>query len=137
MKVHKAEVRVSYSDTDQMKFVYNGNYLKYFEVGRTELLRENGLPYKKIEEQGYYLPVREAFIKYKSPAFYDEVLIVESVVTEVPAVKIHIDHVIRSKERGVVIVEGYIELASINAKTNRPTRTPQFLVDVIKKYYEL
>lgn len=137
MNVHKTEVRPIYADTDQMSFVYHGKYIEFFEIARTELLRENGLTYKRIEELGFQMPVREVFIKYKNPAFYDEVLVVETVMTQAPTAKVHIDHIIRSKERDVVIVEGYIELAIINAETKKPTRAPKEFVDLIKKYYEL
>jgi len=57
MLEHKTEIRVRYADTDQMQFVYNGKYLEYFEVGRTEMMRENNLPYKIIEQNGYRMPV--------------------------------------------------------------------------------
>jgi acyl-CoA thioester hydrolase len=137
MKVHKTEVRSIYKDTDQMKFVYHGKYVEFFEIGRTELLRDAGLTYKEIEKLGFFMPVREVFIKYKNPAFYDELLVIESRINEMPAAKIHIDHVIRSKERDAVIVEGYVELAIVNSQTMRPTRAPQMFLDVIKSYYEL
>ena len=137
MNVHKTEVRSIYKDTDQMKFVYHGKYVEFFEIGRTEFLRDNGLTYKQIEELGFFMPVREVFVKYKSPAFYDEVLVIESVIKDLPTAKVHIDHVIRSKERDVVIVEGYVELAVLNAKTMRPTRPPQVFVELVKNFYEL
>jgi len=137
MNVHKTEVRSTYKDTDQMKYVYHGKYVEFFEVARTEMLRDNGLTYKEIEAMGFMMPVHEVFVKYKSPAFYDEVLVIESVVNKIPTAKIHIDHVIRSKERDVVIVEGYVELAIVDSKTMRPTRPPKVFVDLIKNFYGL
>lgn len=77
MLINKTEIRVRYADTDQMHFVYNGKYLEYFEVGRTEMLREIGLAYSVIENKGYQLPVLETFVKFISPAFYDDILTVE------------------------------------------------------------
>jgi acyl-CoA thioester hydrolase len=71
---HTSTIRVRYAETDQMRVVYNGEYLTYFEVGRTEALRAFGLPYTELEKEGYLLPVIEANIQYKSPAFYDDVL---------------------------------------------------------------
>lgn len=137
MNVHKTEVRSIYRDTDQMKFVYHGKYVEFFEIGRTEFLRDNGLTYKEIEALGFFMPVREVHLIYKSPAFYDEVLVIESRMDKIPTAKVHIDHIIRSKERDVVIVEGYVELAILNAATLRPTRAPQVFVDLVKKFYEL
>ena len=137
MKVHKTEVRVIYADTDQMRYVYHGKYAEYFEIARTEMLRENGLPYKKIEELGFFMPVREISIKYKSPAFYDEVLVIDSWINEIPTAKVRINHIIKSMERDVVVVEGFVELAVVNAETKRPCRAPEKFVEIIKNYYEL
>lgn len=136
MLKHYSEVRVRYADTDQMKYAYNGKYFEYFEVGRTEMLREIGLPYDVIEKRGYFSPVLETKIHFFSPAFYDELLVVETRVEKLPLVKIHIDHIVKAKERDVIICEGYVELVFLDAKTNRPTRAPKFFLDVIKKYYE-
>jgi acyl-CoA thioester hydrolase len=136
MLIHKTEVRVRYADTDQMKFVYNGKYFEYFEVGRSEMMREIGLTYHAIEENGFHMPVMEAKIEFKSAAFYDEVLVIQSEVRELPRLKVHIDHKIFSKDRDVLIVEGYIELAFMRADTRKLTRPPQFFLEAIKNYYE-
>ena len=136
MQKHFTEVRVRYADTDQMRFAYNGKYFEYFEVGRTEMMREVGLPYEVIEKSGFFMPVIETKIHFFSPAFYDELLVIETRVEKLPAVKVHIDHIIKAKERDVVICEGYVELAFLDAKTNRPTRAPKLFIDVVKKYYK-
>lgn len=136
MMIFKTTVRVRYADTDQMKFVYNGKYFEYFEVGRTEMMREIGLPYRMIEENGFMMPVIETKITYLSPAFYDELLEIQTVVPEFPKVKVHIDHVIKSLDRNVEIVKGYVELAFMNSKTMRPTRAPKFFIDAIEKFYK-
>lgn len=133
---HTTEIRVRYADTDQMQFAYNGKYFEYFEVGRTELMRELGLPYHTVEQSGYQLPVREAHVKYLSPAYYDEVLIIESVVKELPGVKIHIDHTITSRARNEVVAEGYIELVFTKKETKKPARPPQFFLEKMKPFFE-
>lgn len=135
MLEHKTEIRVRYADTDQMQFVYNGKYFEYFEVGRTEMMRENNLPYKVIEHNGYSMPVVEVFIKYVSPAEYDEILIIESLVNKIHQPKVHIDHVIRSKKRKVIVAEGYIELVFIKTDTGKVSRPPQFFIDALKKFF--
>ena len=135
MLKHITEIRVRYGDTDQMKFAYHGRYLDYFEIGRSEMMRDNGLPYKAIEDSGYHMPVIETMIKFKNPAYYDEVLLIESRVENLPLLKVHIDHTITSKQRGVVICEGYIELVFIDPKLNKPVRAPEFFLSVIKKYF--
>ena len=136
MQKHFTELRVRYADTDQMRFAYNGKYFEYFEVGRTEMMREVGLPYEVIEKSGFFMPVIETKIHFFAPAFYDELLVIETRVEKLPTVKVHIDHVIKAKERNVVICQGYVELAFLDAKTNRPTRAPKLFIDAVKKYYE-
>lgn len=136
MLKHYTEVRIRYADTDQMRFAYNGKYFEYFEVGRTEMMRDVGLPYNVIEQNGFFMPVIETKIHFLSPAFYDEVLVIETRVEKLPTVKVHIDHIITAKERDVVICEGYVELAFLDAKSNRPTRAPKVFIDAVKKYYE-
>ena len=135
MLIHKTNVRVRYADTDQMKYVYNGKYFEYFEVGRTEMMRENGLPYSMIEKSGFQMPVREAMLKFKNPAFYDELLEVETRVEKLPELKVHINHTIRSLDRNVVIVEGYIILVFINMETRKPVRPPDFFNNAIKHFF--
>jgi acyl-CoA thioester hydrolase len=93
----QTEIRVRYADTDQMQFVYNGKYLEYFEVGRTEMLRSLGLPYFKIENEGYLLPVLEAYVKYLQPAYYDDLLIINSYLRDYPDLKIKINYEILRK----------------------------------------
>ncbi|HKB86842.1 MAG TPA: thioesterase family protein [Ignavibacteriaceae bacterium] len=137
MLIHKTNIRVRYADTDQMKYVYNGKYFEYFEVGRTEMMREHGLPYSVIENSGYQMPVREAVLKFKNPAFYDELLEVETRVENLPELKVHIDHTIRSKDRDIIIVEGYIVLVFINKETRKPVRPPEFFMQAVKQYFEM
>ncbi len=129
------EIRVRYSDTDQMKFVYNGKYLEYFEVGRTEMLRNNGLPYSNIEAKGYQLPVIEAFVKYINPAFYDEILIVESEMREYPLLKIHIDYKIVKKINNQLAAEGFTKHVFINTDTKKVVRPPDFFLEKMKPFY--
>ena len=136
MLIHKTSLRVRYADTDQMQYAYNGKYFEYFEVGRTEMMREQGLTYRSIEKNGYQMPVYEAFIQFKNPAFYDELIEVETRVEKLPLAKVHIDHTIKSLERNIVIAEGYIELAFIKSDTKKLTRAPEFFTDAIQKYFK-
>ncbi|GIK61327.1 MAG: acyl-CoA thioesterase [Ignavibacteriota bacterium] len=135
MLIHKTTLRVRYADTDQMQYAYNGKYFEYFEVGRTEMMREHGLTYKKIEESGFHMPVYEAFLQFKNPAFYDEQLEIETRVEKIPQAKVHIDHTIRSLDRNIIIAEGYIELAFIKSGTKKITRAPEFFTSAIEKFF--
>ena len=82
------------------------------------------------------MPVHEAFLKFKNPAFYDELLEVETRVEKLPLANVHIDHTIRSKDRNIVIAEGYIELAFIKKSTKKITRAPDFFIIALKKYFK-
>lgn len=131
MLSNKTYIRVRYADTDKMQFVYNGKYLEYFEVGRTELLRAIGLPYSSIESLGFQLPVLEAFIRYKNPGRYDDLLEVEASVKEMPRPKIHIDYVVRRSQTGEVLAEGYTEHIFMKEDTKKAVRPPQFYIDAL------
>jgi acyl-CoA thioester hydrolase len=126
MLSHKTEIRVRFSDTDKMQFAYHARYVEYFEMGRTEMLRAYGLPYSKIEEMGYEMPVLEVLVKYKNAAYYDELLVVEAMVKEDHSPRVKIDYVITKKDNGVVVAEGYTVLAFIKTETKRAVRPPEF-----------
>ena len=136
MLIHKTTLRVRYADTDQMHYAYNGKYFEYFEVGRTEMMREHGLTYKTIESNGYQMPVHEVFLKFKNPAYYDELLEVETRVEKLPLANVHINHIIRSKERNIVIAEGYVELAFVKRETKKITRAPGFFIEALKVHFK-
>jgi acyl-CoA thioester hydrolase len=135
MITHKTEIRVRYADTDQMQFVYNGKYFEYFEVGRTEMLRDNGLPYSLIENNGYQLPVLETGAKYLSPAFYDDLLIIETYVKEKPEFRIRIDYKIFRKGDKQLIAEGFTEHVFINKATKKPLRPPEFFNNAMQPFF--
>ena len=136
----KTEIRVRYADTDQMQFVYNGKYLEYFEVGRTEMLREIDLPYSYIENEGYQLPVLETHAKYISAAYYDDILVIESFVKDYPSFRIHIDYRIfrlvpSGKGNNILVAEGFTEHVFIKKDSKKPVRPPGFFADAMKPFY--
>lgn len=124
---HRYSIRVRYADTDKMGVVYNGNYLTYFEIGRTELLRSVGLPYAALEQEGYLLPVREAHVCYHMPAFYDDELAVETTYEHdagVAAITLRYT-IYRGQD---VIATGYTNHSFVKAATWRATRPPTSFV---------
>ena len=135
MIVCKTEIRVRYADTDQMHFVYNGKYLEYFEVGRTEMLREIGLPYDTIENEGFLLPVLEANVKYKLSAHYDDILVIKSFLKKFPALKVHIDYEVLRKNSTDLIAEGFTIHAFMNKQTKKVTRPPELFSKTVKKFF--
>lgn len=105
--INKTKVRVIYADTDQMGVVYHSNYLKYFEIGRTELLRELGMSYKKIEEYGILFPVKEAFVDYKVSIKYDDLIVIHTQVSELKNVSIKLKYEIKNEDESIIYSSGY------------------------------
>ncbi len=86
----RQQVTVRYAETDMMGVVYHGNYLPWFEIGRTTLLKEIGLPYRGLEEAGFRLPVLEVSARYLRPAVYDDTLTIITTLKEKPVLRIHL-----------------------------------------------
>ena len=120
---YTTQYRVCYADTDQMGVVYYANYFMLFERARTELLRQNGLSYKQIEEQGFMLPVLDAHAKYHRPARYDDLLDVTARIVDFDGLTLKT--VCEVKRDGVLLVDGDVTLVFLNAKTGRPSRPPE------------
>lgn len=129
----ETKIRVRYADTDQMKMVYYAKYFEYFEQGRSDLLRQIGLPYSEIENMGYYLPVIEAQANYKKPARYDEMLNVKIMVREIPLARIRIEYEVLNDDSHELLADGYTMHSFVNAATGKPARAPEMF---IKKFTE-
>lgn len=136
MLSYTTEIRVRYADTDKMQFVYNGKYLEYFEVGRTELLRSTGLAYSEVEKNGYQLPLIEAKVQYFSPATYDDILQITASLSQFHSPRVHIEYEIKRKEDGTLIAKGYTTHVFIRADTKKAVRPPKMYVEALKKYFE-
>lgn len=131
------QIRVRYADTDQMKFVYYGKYFEYFEQGRSDLLRAIGLPYPEIEKLGIFLPVIEAFAKYRKPAKYDDLLTVETWVSDMPVARVRIEYKILREGEEEPLVEGYTIHSFMNAVTGKPTRAPQIFLQTLEEEFKV
>jgi acyl-CoA thioester hydrolase len=127
------KIRVRYAEADRMGYVYYGNYATYFESARTEMLRSLGFTYKQWEDSGIKLPVREMHIRYHSPAYYDDLLTVRTIIRELPAARIRFFHEIFN-EKGEIICTGNLDLVFVNSETGRPARAPQEFLDAILRY---
>ena len=104
---HEASLRVRYAETDKMGVVYHANYLVWFEIGRTEYCRARGFSYRDMEEsENAFLVVAESYCRYKAPAYYDDVLLVRTHVTELRRRSLRFGYEIIRESDGVVIAEG-------------------------------
>ena len=125
------EFYVRYSETDQMSFVYHGNYVKYFEMGRIAWLNKLGFSYKKMEEDGILLPVIDLKINFKKSAQFDDKLTLITKLISIPSYMIEFEYKI--KREGSLISSGYTKLIFLNSKTNKPMRCPDQIINALKK----
>ncbi len=124
-------VRVRYSETDKMGFCYYGNYAAFLELGRVELLRENKIVYKELEDLGILLPVSELSIKYLHPAKYDDLLKIKTTISELKGARIYFTYEIFNEEE-ILLLRATTTLVFVDAKTMRPIAAPDFILDILK-----
>lgn len=127
------QFRVRYAETDQMSFVYHGNYAQYLEMGRIEWLRELGISYKKMEETGIMLPVISLNINYHKSAKYDDLLFLKTTLLNKPLVKIKFGFEIHN-EKNELLSTSTVTLAFINSITKKPTRAPEYLLKKLQEF---
>ncbi|MFA6083937.1 acyl-CoA thioesterase [Mucilaginibacter sp.] len=132
---HTTRIRVRYGETDQMGYMYYGNYAEFFEVGRVEMLRSLGLTYSGMEASGIMMPVLELHSKYLKPARYDEEITVNVSMAKMPGVKIHFKYDLYNERQELIHVAETL-LVFINMKTNRPCLPPQDFIDKLKPFFE-
>lgn len=131
---NRTKLRVRYAETDQMGYVYYGNYAAFCEVGRVELMRQLGTSYREIEESGFMLPVRDYQTRYFKPATYDELITIETRIEEIPTARIRFIYDIYG-EKGDLLNSAETTLVFVSKETNRPVQAPQSLIDAIKNAF--
>ena len=135
MREFEFKVRVRYAETDQMGVVYHGNYAQYFEMGRVEWLRNLGLSYKFMEENGIMLPVVSLTMNYKKPARYDDLIRVKTIFKSQTSVKIEFDYEIFN-EKEELLTTGTSMLVFVDMKTGRPTLPPSYVSEKLLTFLE-
>ncbi|MEP1094364.1 MAG: thioesterase family protein [Cyclobacteriaceae bacterium] len=134
MYSHEVQIRVRYADTDQMGYVYYGNYAAYYEVARVESFRNLGFAYKQLEEAGVMMPVLELKCDYILPAKYDDMLTIKVTIPDLPKVRIKYLYEVRNEE-GTLLNQGETTLAFINMKSGRPVRMPEVMGQLLEPYF--
>lgn len=132
---HEIKIRVRYAETDQMGYVYYGNYATYCEVARVESFREIGFTYKELEASGIGMPVLEYKTKYAAPARYDDLLTIKISIPEMPGVRIRYEYEIFNEE-GKLLNTAETTLVFINMESGRPTRLPEGFEKLMRKYFK-
>ena len=124
-------LRVNYSETDQMGVVYHANYLIWFDRARTELMRETGLTYKELEQQGVYLAVSEVRIRYRAPARYDDLVQVRCWVRELGSRRVTFGYVVERPATNELLATGETSLVSLTHQ-HTVTRMPAHVLDLLE-----
>lgn len=132
---HETKIRVRYADTDQMGYVYYGNYARFYEIARVESLRSLGLTYKELEDSGVMMPVLENHSKFLAPALYDEELTVRTTIKEIPRVRINFTYEIEN-ESGKVIHQGETKLVFVDMDSGRPCKMPTNMANVLAPFFD-
>ena len=136
MYTHEVQIRVRYGETDQMGYLYYGNYAQYFEVGRVELIRSLGLTYKELEEvHGIWLPVVSLEMRFVRPAYYDELLTVRSELRELPDEHITF-HVEVFNERKKLVNAGRVRLCFFDSGTRKVVPAPDYLLEKLRPFFK-
>lgn len=133
MFIAETSMRVRYGETDRMGYAYYGNYAEYYEVGRVEALRKLGWNYKEMEDNGILLPVYTFSIKYFKPSFYDDLLVVKTMIKEMPATRIKFEYEMYN-EKGEKLNEGETTLVFVDANTKRPRNAPLEFLNTLKAF---
>ena len=127
----RSEVTVRYAETDMMGIVYHANYLPWFEIGRTQLLKEVGIPYRELEAEGYRLPVLEVSAKYLRPALYDDTLTIVTTLREKPLLRIRLEYEVRRGEE--LLATGATAHAFVD-REGRPLRPPAWVAEKLSGF---
>ena len=128
MKKSQTKIRVRYGETDQMGFVYHGNYTQYFEMGRIAWLEDLGFSYKKMEEDGIIMPVIYIEIEFKNTAHYDDELRITTELIAKPTAKIKFAYEVLNNT-GEIIAIAKTDLVFLDKATKKPIRCPDFILN--------
>ena len=129
------ELAVRYYETDQMGIVHHSNYVRYFECGRSDMMKKYGLPIEVIEKEGVMLPIVSVEARYKMPAKMGDVIRIVSKINKVPMAKLEVLSEIYNQD-GVLLCTGKVVLGFIDAVTRHPVRCPQNLADIISAHID-
>ena len=132
----ETKIRIRYAETDQMGYVYYGNYATYLEVARVEALRELGISYKVLEDEGFIMPVIEYAIRYLKPMLYDDELTIKTVIREKPRVRIRFDYECYNGKAELVST-AETTLVFLKKEDQRPCPPPKVLMEALTVYFNI
>ncbi len=133
---HQIKFRVLYSDTDQMGYMYYGQYAKYLEMGRVEALRSLGFSYKSIEKSGVMMPVLDLNLKYIKPLYYDDEITLITRVIKEPISRIYFEYELYNPQ-GILSTKANTTLVFVDVKSGKPCSIPEYFKFTFAKYFNL
>ncbi|MEZ5016007.1 MAG: thioesterase family protein [Flavipsychrobacter sp.] len=131
----KTEIRVRYGETDQMSYLYHGNYASYYEVGRTDAMRALGLAYKELEEKGIMMPVVKQTMEYLRPVFYDDLITVTTIIKELPEGSKVDFHTEMYNEKGKLVNRGVTTLVFYNKEQRKTVAMPEIMKQQLQPFF--
>ena len=134
MKNFSIKIKVRYCETDQMGLVHHGSYINYFEEARISWISNLGFSYSEIEKSGIILPVSKLNINYLSPAYFDDDLMVNVELAELPTSRLIFNYTIKNKDE--VIIKGTTVLAFLNKETKKPVRCPDYILEKVTPLFK-
>jgi acyl-CoA thioester hydrolase len=134
MLIHSTKIRVRYGETDQMGYMYYGNYAQFYEVGRVELLRSLGMTYESMEASGIMMPVLELKCKYLKPALYDQEITVKVIIEKMPGIRIHFNYELYNEQEELINI-GETTLVFVDMVKNKPCHPSQEFLNKVKQFF--
>jgi acyl-CoA thioester hydrolase len=132
MITSRATVSVRYAETDMMGVVYHGSYLPWLEIGRTQLLKDHGVPYRTLEADGFFLPVVEVNMRYLRPAKYDDEVVITTILKEKPSLRIRMEYELH---RGIELIATATTLHVFIDRTGKPVRPPASFASIMDRVF--
>ena len=134
MKFFSIKIKVRYCETDQMGLVHHGSYINYFEEARISWISNLGFSYSEMEKSGIILPVSKLNVSYLRPAYFDDDLVVNVELAELPTSRLIFNYTIKNKEE--VVVTGITVLAFLNKETKKPVRCPDYMLEKVTPLFK-
>jgi acyl-CoA thioester hydrolase len=135
MYSHTTKIRVRYGETDQMGYVYYGNYAQYYEVGRVEMLRSLGMDYASMEASGIMLPVLDLSCKFIKPVLYDQEITVKTTIEQLPGVRIQFKYELFNEAEELINI-GTTTLVFVDMAKNKPCLPPSDFMDKVQQWFK-
>ncbi len=132
MITSRATVSVRYAETDMMGVVYHGSYLPWLEIGRTQLLKDHGVPYRTLEADGFFLPVVEVNMRYLRPAKYDDEVVITTILKEKPSLRIRMEYELH---RGIELIATATTMHVFIDRSGKPVRPPASFVSIMDQVF--